>query len=79
MMGTLVIEDVDKGLLDGLVRLAERNSITVEQQAKRLLEQAMVRRDRSELAERAEAIAAMTPKGVAQTDSVLLLRENRNR
>ena len=78
-MGTLVIEGLDKRLLDDLARLAERNSITVELQVKRLLEQAMVRRDRSDLVARAEDIAAMTPKGVAQTDSILLLREDRDR
>lgn len=78
-MTTLLIENLDEGFLDDLVRLAGRNNITVEQQAKRLLEQAMLRADRSVLLERAEAIAAMTPKDVSQTDSVLLLREDRNR
>ncbi|WP_336488475.1 hypothetical protein [Methylobacterium nigriterrae] len=37
------------------------------------------RRDAARLAARAREIAAMTPAGVAQTDSVLLIREDRDR
>jgi len=42
---------------------------------------ALVRRQpvRNERAERARRIAAMTPKGIVQTDSTLLIREDRDR
>ena len=78
-MGRLVIEEVDETLIDGLVRLAATNSLSVEEQAKTLLERSLARHDRSDLIRRAEAIAALTPKGVPQTDSVQFLRQDRDR
>ena len=47
--------------------------------AKRLLADALRVRERSDLVARLETIAALTPSGVAQTDSLDMLREDRGR
>ena len=79
MVTTLVIEDIGDGLLDDLGRMAERSGLTVDSLAKRLLADALRVRERSDLVARLEAIAALTPSGVAQTDSLDMLREDRGR
>ena len=78
-MGKLVIEDIDDAVLDDLLRRARRNSVSVEQEAKGVLQRSVARPTRQELVERAEAIAALTPQDVPQTDTVHLLREDRAR
>ena len=78
-MGKPVIEDIDDAVLDGLLRRAQRNSVSVEQEAKGVLQRSVAQPTRRELVERAEAIAALTPRGVSQTDTVHLLREHRAR
>lgn len=78
-MGKLVIEDIDDAVLDGLLRRAQRNSVSLEQEAKGVLQRSVALPTRQELVERAEAIAALTPQGVAQTDTVNMLREDRAR
>ena len=78
-MGKLVIEDIDDAVLDGLLRRAQRNSVSVEQEAKGVLQRSVQGPTRRELVERAEAIAAMTPREIPQTDTVQLLREDRSR
>ena len=78
-MTKLVIDDIDDVLLSDLASLAASNQVPIEIQAKQLLRQALPVRDRKRLAELADAIASMTPKGVQQIDSVELLREDRQR
>jgi hypothetical protein len=60
--------------------LQKKNRLSVEDQAKRLLADAvgMVGRRRTRL-ELADRIVAMTPEGIVQTDSTILIREDRDR
>ena len=78
-MGTLVIENVDDVLMGDLASLASENRMQIEAQAHHILRQAVPVRDHRDLAERLDVIAAMTPKGVAQADSLDLLRQDRDR
>lgn len=78
-MGRIVLEGIDDVVIDRLARLAESNSTSLEEQVRSLLAQATPRPDRQNLVRLAEAIAAMTPADVVQTDSVALLREDRDR
>lgn len=78
-MSRIVIEEVDEVLIDSLTRLAACNSVSVGEQIKTLLAQSVPWPDRQGLLRRAEAIAAMTPRSVVQTDSTSLLREDRDR
>ncbi len=78
-MNRIVVEEVDEVLIDGLARLAASNSVSVEEQIKTLLAQAVPQSNRQDLVRRAEAIAAMTPRCVVHTDSTSLLREDRDR
>ena len=79
-MTQIVLEDVDEAVVAKLADLAQTNRLSLEEQARRLLVEAVDildrRRRRLEIADR---IAAMTPKGVVQTDSTILLREDRDR
>ena len=78
-MATFVIENMDEALISDLANLAARNGLDVDVQARQLLRQYVPSRDRAELLARIDAIAAMTPKDVEQIDSVILLREDRQR
>ena len=79
-MTKIVLDDVDESAIAKLAELARANRLSVEEQAQKLLAEAVDmtnrRRHRLEIADR---IAAMTPKGVVQTDSTTLLREDRDR
>jgi antitoxin FitA len=79
-MTKIVLSDVDEAVVAKLSELARANRLSVEEQAQKLLAEAVEmagrRRERLEIADR---IAAMTPKGAAQTDSTILLREDRDR
>jgi len=76
----LVLSHIDDETLARLSELAKANRISVQEQAERILAGELNaharRRPRVESAAR---ISAMTPKDVAQTDSVILLREDRDR
>lgn len=76
-MGTLAIND---DLLEKIAAMAATSAITVEKQIEILLEDGIVRwGDRQTLLAELDRIAAMTPKDVVQTDSVVLIREERDR
>lgn len=76
-MGELAIDD---RLLARISAMAAATGLPVEKQVEILLEDGIVRwGDRQNLVAELDRIAAMTPKGVAQTDSVKLLREDRDR
>lgn len=74
----IVLEGLDGELMEKLTRLANTRKVSVEDQIVTVLKDALGRR-RDSLADRADEIAAMTPKGVSQTDSVVLIREDRDR
>ena len=69
---------------DEFAALADQASVSgrsVAQEAAAILRQHLRRPmvDRDDLIARARAIRAMTPRGVPQTDSLTLLREDRDR
>jgi len=79
-LAALIISDVDEVTLEQISRLARRHDRSVEQETLSLIRQALgTSRDRAWILEEADRIAALTPKGVPQTDSVELLREDRDR
>lgn len=79
-MAKLTLRNLDDATLARLSDMAAANRLSTEEQATKLLVAALDdysrRKSRYETAER---IAAMTPKGVTQTDSTLLFREDRDR
>lgn len=76
-MATVTINDE---IFAKLERVAQSRRVTVQQQAEEYLAEAVERRLRAErLLKRFDAIAALTPVGVPQTDSVELIREDRDR
>ena len=79
-MTQIVLEHVDEAVFAKLAELARANRLSVEELAQKLLVEAVDmadrRRRRLEIADR---IAAMTPKEIVQTDSTILLREDRDR
>lgn len=77
-MGIIEKIVVSDETLRALEQSAWSHGRTVEQEAAEALRVA-TRPSAAELLARADAIAAMTPKGVEQTDSVILLREDRDR
>lgn len=80
-MGELTIKDMDDATVEQISDLARRHGRTVEHESLTLIREALGARipqgheDRAAMARR---IAAMTPKGVVQTDSVILIREDRD-
>jgi hypothetical protein len=77
-MASLNIEQLDDSVLRHLSDLARSNHLSPEEQAKRLLETSLARLRADDRVRMADEIAAMTPD-VTQTDSVVLLREDRSR
>ncbi|MBE7184443.1 MAG: hypothetical protein INR68_08570 [Methylobacterium mesophilicum] len=80
-METLTIPDLDEQTFSSLQEQAQRDGKSVEQEAADLIRQGLRRKtwDPVALVAEAKRIQAMTPKGVTQTDSTLLLREDRDR
>lgn len=79
-MGVITIHSLDEGLVEQITRLAEANRHSLEQEVVSLLQDGLRKRaQHDDLVDRIKQIAAMTPKGVPQTDSVDLLREDRDR
>lgn len=79
-MGEIRIKIEDESLLTRISDLAKLHNRSVDAEVEALLQAAVpVRPKREDLRALAESIAAMTPKGVKQTDIVEMLREDRNR
>ncbi|HYF52812.1 MAG TPA: hypothetical protein VEA41_00975 [Salinarimonas sp.] len=79
-MGAITLQDLDESLVARIAALAEANQHSLEQEVASLVAAGLREHERRvELIERLERIAAMTPKGVPQTDSALLVREDRDR
>ena len=78
-MATLTIRNLDDKVVERLKERARDNERSLEAEVRALLSQAAERPSRKKFIEIAEKIAAMTPEGVKQTDSVELLREDRDR
>lgn len=78
-MGIIEKIAVDSATLARLTESARRHGRTIEQEAAEALRIGAGVLSPEEFVRRAEAIASMTPKGVKQTDSTLLVREDRDR
>lgn len=78
-MGTVTIRNLDDAVIDRLKERARDNGRSLEAELRALLTEMSERPSRQKFIEFAERVAAMTPKGVEQTDSALLIREDRDR
>ena len=76
-MGIIEKIVVDDAILARLTEGAERHGRSVAEEAAAAFRNQVRRMSREEFLQRADEIAAMTPKGVEQTDSWVLLREDR--
>ncbi len=78
-MGIIEKIAVDDATLATLEESARRHGRTVQEEAAERLQRSAETLSRGEIVRRFEEIAAMTPKDVEQTDSTLLIREDRDR
>jgi plasmid stability protein len=77
-MGQVLVRNLDDGVIQALKERAEARGHSLEQELREILTKAS-RYDTEEALAVVDRIAAMTPKGVKQTDSVTILREERDR
>lgn len=79
-MGQVLIRNLDDALLQGYRDAAKANKRSLEAELRAALERArpVTPERREELIERLRKIRAMTPKGVKQTPSEILIREDRD-
>lgn len=76
-MGVIAVKD---DLLTRIARLAEASRVPIEAQTEMLLLDSIQRNEAvGELKRLMDSIAASTPPGMHQTDTVELLREDRSR
>ena len=78
-MATLTIRNLDDKTVERLKRHARQNGRSLQAEVRHILNNAAQTLTQKEFWARADAIAAMTPRDIAQTDSVTLLREERDR
>ncbi len=79
-MTTILIKDIPPATLLAIEAMAAANHLTLEEQAREIIMTNLIARiPKDKLLENADRIAAMTPKGVKQTDSAILIREDRDR
>ena len=76
-MATLTIRNLDDAVVEKLKLKAKANNRSLEAEVRVVLETSAKKPSRQEVLAELDRIAAMTPKGVKQTDSVELLREAR--
>lgn len=78
-MGMIERIPLDSATLVALEERARRHGRTLEEEAADTLRAAVRRPSKAEMLARLDEVASMTPKGIEQTDSVVLLREDRDR
>ena len=80
-MATLTIRNLDDAVVEKLKAQAKQNNRSLEAEVRQILDERTSARPwrGAEFVARADRIAAMTPKDVPQTDSTLLIREDRDR
>lgn len=78
-MGIIEKIAVDDATLAQLTERARRHGRSVAEEAADALKSISPRLSRQDTLARLDEVAAMTPKGVVQTDSAVLLREDRDR
>ncbi|HET9810633.1 MAG TPA: hypothetical protein VFP53_02920 [Sphingomicrobium sp.] len=79
-MGQVLIRNLDDDLIAAYREAAEKNhrSLEAELRAALKLHRPVTAKRREELRELSDTIRAMTPKGVKQTPSEVLVREDRD-
>jgi antitoxin FitA len=78
-MATVTIRNLDDTTVDRLKTKAREHNRSLEAEIRLLLTEAAARPSRRSFLDLSDRIAAMTPKNIAQTDSVDLIREDRDR
>jgi plasmid stability protein len=78
-MSTLTIRNLSPEVVQSLKLRAKSNNRSLEAEARNLLERHSRAPSTRELIELSDSILAMTPKDRRQTDSALLIREDRDR
>jgi plasmid stability protein len=80
-MDDKIIVELDSETLDALSRQADAHGRSIDEEVRDIVRQAVPIKEHSDRdpVEWARSIRAMTPKGVKQTDSLTLLREDRDR
>ncbi len=76
-MAQVIVRNLDDGVVAALKRKAKLHGCSLEQELRDILSRA-ARPSAEERAALARRIRAMTPPGVAQTDSARLIREDRD-
>ncbi len=76
-MGQVIVRKLDDVVIDSLKARAKRRGHSLEQELRNILSKS-ARLTKDERVALAERIRAMTPPGVAQTDSTQLIREDRD-
>lgn len=74
--------ELDTAALDALARMAEAHGRSIDEELRAIVTERVTVRPKmtpEEALRRSREIRAMTPKGVRQTDSLVLLREDRDR
>ncbi|MDE0149912.1 MAG: hypothetical protein F4092_08040 [Rhodospirillaceae bacterium] len=77
-MATLTIRNLDDKTVERLKHQARQNGRSLQAEVRHILNNAAQTLTKKEFWARADAIAAMTPRDIEQTDSVTLLREERD-
>jgi len=79
-MATLTIRNLDDGVVERLKQRAERNGRSLEAEIRQILQRTAGNPPLTgeDAVARADRIAAMTPKGVKQTDSTEIIRKMRD-
>lgn len=77
-MATLTIRDLDEDVVERLKRRAKSNNRSLEGEVRTILQQSVKTIDKTGLLERVQAISAMIPPQAVQSDSTVLIREDRD-
>ena len=77
-MATLTIRNLDDKTVERLKQHARQNGRSLQAEVRYILNNAAQLPTNKEFWARADAIAAMTPRDIEQTDSATLLREDRD-
>ncbi|MCH2487837.1 MAG: hypothetical protein MK010_08870 [Erythrobacter sp.] len=78
-MASVTIRNLDDGVVERLKSKAKDNGRSLEAELREILSTEARRASTKEWLAEADRIAAMTPKDRPQTDSTILIREDRDR
>lgn len=77
-MADILVSDLEEPVIEQLKVLAQGKRMTLETMAASILREAVANRPSNDLIRRADAVAALTPAGLRQSDSTALIREDRD-